>query len=127
MWPSDSNKGYITVTCHFIFVNKLYLPVLVSRGIHGSHTGENIAAVLSDIFNEWDIISKIVTIKVVNGTNIKNAINQHLQKYYHSYIANILNLSVNETIIANTALSKVLKSCKTTVGHFKHSIFVMCN
>jgi len=72
MWTSDSNKGYITVTCHFIFVDKLYLPVLVTR-VHGSHTGENIAAVLSDIFNERDIISKIVTIKADNGTNIKNA------------------------------------------------------
>jgi len=33
MWTSDSNKGYITVTCHFIFDDKLYSPVLATREV----------------------------------------------------------------------------------------------
>jgi len=123
MWISDSNKGYITVTCHFIFDDKLYSPVLATREVHGSHTGENIAAVFSDIINEWDINSKIVTIVSDNGTNIKNAINQYLRKYHHPCVAHTLHLSVNERITANTELSQVLKPCKTIVEHFKHSIF----
>ncbi|XP_008188682.1 zinc finger BED domain-containing protein 1-like [Acyrthosiphon pisum] len=94
MWTSDSNKGYITVTCHFIFDDKLYSPVLATREVHGAHTGENIAAVLSEIFNEWEINNKIVTIVSDNGTNIKNAINtpskvqRSLRYFKHSTFAN---------------------------------------
>ncbi|XP_060874403.1 E3 SUMO-protein ligase ZBED1-like [Metopolophium dirhodum] len=122
-YPPNSNKGYITVTCHFIFDDKLYSPVLATREVHGAHTGENIAAVLSEIFNEWEINNKIVTIVSDNGANIKNAINIHLQKYHHPCVAHTLNLSVSEAITNNTELSQVLKSCKIIVGHFKHSTF----
>lgn len=55
MWTSDSNKAYITVTCHFIFDDILYSPVLATREVHDSHTGENIAASLRLIFDEWEI------------------------------------------------------------------------
>lgn len=79
MWTSDSNTAYITVTCHFIFDDILYSPVLATREVHGAHTGENVAASLRDIFNEWEISTKIVTIVSDNGANIKNAINQHLK------------------------------------------------
>lgn len=74
MWTSDSNKAYITVTGHFILEDKLYLPVLATREVHEAHNGENIATVLSDIFKEWDITDKIVTVVSDNGVNIKNAI-----------------------------------------------------
>jgi len=124
MWTSDSNKGYITVTCHFIFDDKLNSPVLAIREVYGADTGENITAVLSEIFNEWEINNKIITIVSDNGANIKNTINIHLQKYLHPYVAHTLNLSVNEAITNNTKLSQVLKSCKIIVGHFKHSNFV---
>jgi len=33
MWTSDYNKSYITVTCHFIFDNHLYSPVLATREV----------------------------------------------------------------------------------------------
>jgi len=58
-----------------------------------------------------------------NGTNIKNAINEHIRKYHHPCVALTLHLNINEAITANTELSQVLKSCKTIVEHFKHSIF----
>jgi hypothetical protein len=121
MWTSDSNKAYITVTCHFIFEDDLYSTVLATREVHVTHTGENIAAVLSNIFNEWYITSKIVTIVSDNGSNIKNAINQHLLKYHYLCVAYILNLSVKEAISTNTELHNVLKTCKIIVRHLKHS------
>lgn len=60
MWTSDCNKLYITVTCHFIFDNHLYSPVLATREVFDSHTGLNIATTLKNIFNEWGILDKIV-------------------------------------------------------------------
>ncbi|XP_008182397.1 zinc finger BED domain-containing protein 1-like [Acyrthosiphon pisum] len=120
MWTSDSNNAYITVTCHFIFDDILYSPV-ATREVHDSHTGEHIAASLSLIFNEWEIGNKIVTVVSDNGANIKNAINQHLKKHQHPCVAHTLNLSVIEAINNNNELSHVIQTCKTIVGHFKHS------
>lgn len=31
MWTSDNNRAYLTVTCHFIFDDRLYSPVLATR------------------------------------------------------------------------------------------------
>jgi len=121
MWTSDSNKAYITVTCHFIFDDILYSPVLATREVHDSHTGENIAASLRLIFNEWEIGNKIVTVVSDNGANIKSAINQYLKKHHHPCVAHTLNLSVIEAINNNNELSQVIQTCKTIVGHFKHS------
>lgn len=39
-------------------------------------------------------------------------------------MAYTLNVSVNEAINTNSELSQVLQTCKTIVGHFKHSTFV---
>lgn len=121
MWTSDSTKSYITVTCHFIYNDNLYSPVLNTKEVRESYTGENIAATLSYIFKEWNITNKIVTIVSDSGANIKNAINDHLQKYHHPCVAHTLNLSVNEAIDKNTEFVQVLKTCRAIVGHFKHS------
>ena len=40
MWTSDSTRSYITVTCHFIFNDCLYSPVLATEEVKESHTGE---------------------------------------------------------------------------------------
>lgn len=52
MWTSDFTKSYITVTCHFIYTDNLYSPVIATKEVCESHTGENIASTLSHIFNE---------------------------------------------------------------------------
>lgn len=44
MWTSDSTKSYITVTCHFIYNDNLYSPVIATKEVCESHTGENIAS-----------------------------------------------------------------------------------
>ncbi|KAL4111764.1 hypothetical protein QTP88_015653 [Uroleucon formosanum] len=101
MWTSDCNTSYLTVTCHFIHNNRSHSPVLATREVKDSHTGLNIATALTHIFNEWSIANKIVTIVSDNGSNIKNAINEHLLKYHHPCVAHTLNLSVNEAINGN--------------------------
>lgn len=52
MWISDSNKSYITETCHFIFDDQLYSPLIASKDVFDRHVGQNIAATLTNIFNE---------------------------------------------------------------------------
>lgn len=75
----------------------------------------------TNIFNEWNISNKIVTIVSDNGANIKHAINDHLLKYHHPCVAHTLNLSLNESINQNTEFLRVLKIFRAIVGHFKHS------
>ena len=62
LWSSDSCKAYITVTCHFIYECKLICQVLCTKEVLKKHTAENIASVLSSIFDEWEISGKIITI-----------------------------------------------------------------
>lgn len=120
VWTFDSNKAYVTVTCHFMFDDNLYSPVLTTREVRGSHTGD-IAALLGLVFNEWEISDKIVTVVSDNGSNITSAINQQLIKHHHPSVAHTLNLSVREAIHNNNELSQVIQTCKTFIGHIKHS------
>lgn len=83
IWTSDSNIAYVSLTCHFSYEDKLVSQVLSTDEISGTHTGENIGNTLSKIMNEWGIIDKVVTVVFDNGSNIKNAINVHLQKHNH--------------------------------------------
>jgi len=121
MWTPDCNKSYITLTCHFIFDYQLYSPVIATKEVFDSLTGQNIATALTDIFIEWKIANKIITVVSDNGSNIKNAINEHLKKHHHPCIVYTLNLSFNEAIKKNSDVNQTLKKCRTIVGHFKHS------
>ncbi|KAF0750973.1 zinc finger BED domain-containing protein 1-like, partial [Aphis craccivora] len=80
MWTSDSTKSYITVTCHFIYNDNLYSPVIATKEVCE------------------------ITIVSDSEANIKNAINEHLKKYHHPCVAHTLNLSVNDAINKNTEL-----------------------
>jgi len=115
MWTFDCNKSYITVTCHFIHNNRLHSPVLATREVKDSHAGLNIATALTHIFNEWSIANKIVTIVSDNGSNIKNAINEHLLKCHHPCVAHTLNQSLNEAINGNFDVHQILKKCRAIV------------
>lgn len=128
IWTSDSNRAYISVTCHFTFNNKIMNSVLNVKEIPEAHTGQNIASALLDCFNEWGINEKIVTIVSDNGANIKNAIVQHLQKRHHPCVAHTLNLCVTDSLNAKDKdktmeiVKPLLSKCKAIVGHFKHSV-----
>lgn len=123
MWTFDCNKSYITLTCYFIFNYRLHSPVFVTREVKDSHTGLNIVTALTNIFDEWAIANKIVTIVSDNWSNIKTAIIDHLLKYHHSCVAYTLNLSVNEAINGNSDINQIFKKCRAIVGHYKHSTY----
>jgi len=113
IWTFDNNIANLTVTCHFIFDDRLYSPILATKEMHESHTGVNIANLLSDILNKWGIKDKIVTIVSDNGSNIKNAINVPICKHHHPCVAYALNLSINEAILSNKDFLYVLKKFRT--------------
>lgn len=122
IWTSDSNKSYISVTCHFVNKNLLISQVLSTDEIVGPHTAENIGNILNKVFGDWEINDKVVTVVSDNGSNIKCAINEFLKKHHHPCVAHTLNLCVNDSLKANEALMTILKKCRNLVTHFKHSV-----
>lgn len=67
IWMSDSNKSFVSVTAHFIQESKLRSIVICTSEIGETHTAENIANVIRQILDEWQINSKIVTIVTDNA------------------------------------------------------------
>lgn len=42
--------------------NKTVKPVIATKDVSERHTGQNIAATLTNIFNEWNIVNKIIIV-----------------------------------------------------------------
>ena len=122
IWTSDSNRAYITVTCHFIYNDKCEARVLATKEMFGSHTADNIARELNEISTQWNIRNKIVTVVSDNGANIKKAVNDCFQKHHHPCVVHTLHLSITEAITSVDNLGFILKKCRSIVGHFKHSV-----
>ncbi|XP_055843611.1 uncharacterized protein LOC129910301 [Episyrphus balteatus] len=108
MWASDSNRAFLSVTCHFIFKNKIYSAVLETKEVPERHTAENIGNILMNILQEWCILTKVVTIVSDNGANIKKTICDVLKKPHHPCIAHTLNLCVTDAIKNNLDISLML-------------------
>ncbi|CAG9830004.1 unnamed protein product [Diabrotica balteata] len=122
IWQSDSNKSYISVTCHFINNMKLCSQTLSVKELEQEHhTGRNVADHLSKCIEDWNLDNKIVTFISDNGSNIKNAIIEHLRKNHHPCVAHTLNLSTKESLNGNAILKNIIIKSKRLVGYFKHS------
>lgn len=121
IWSSDSNKSFITVTCHFIYNGEQKNVVLETKEIPGSHTGIAIANSLQEVFNKWSISEKITAIVTDNGANIKNAVSEQLNKTHVPCVAHTLNLCVTDAIDDNCIFKETLTKSKNIVTHFKTS------
>lgn len=98
IWTSDSNKSFLTVTCHFVHNSVLHGVVLSTIEVPFSHTALNIANSLEEIFETWKLSNKVVAIVSDNGANIKKAIIEHLRKHHHPCVAHTLNLCVTDSL-----------------------------
>ena len=58
-WTSVTTKSFVTLTAHFVTDDwKLRSHVLQTRAMNERHTGANVAELLSNAVNEWDIAKK---------------------------------------------------------------------
>ena len=121
MWTSDSMKSFLAVTAHFIHNDTLHACLLSTVEFNDRHTGEKIGICLQTVFQEWNIGNKVNVIVTDNASNMKHAVSNVLKKRHHPCIAHTLNLSVNEALNKNSALSACIKKCRAIVTHFKSS------
>jgi len=75
-WSSISQQSYITVSTHIIdnqWFPKSY--TLTTHEMEESHSAVNLAHQLKNIFDKWEIETKIMAVVTDNAINIINAVN----------------------------------------------------
>ena len=84
------------------------------------HTGDNIAAELLRVANDWGIASKVTCVVTDSASNMKAAIRTTGWKHLPC-IAHTLNLIVQECIDQDSALSTLRQKARSIVTFFKQS------
>lgn len=70
-WTSIATESYATVTAHFITDEcQLVSHVLQTRAVNESHTGANMAELLENVAEEWQITKKYLVLVIDNTSNM---------------------------------------------------------
>lgn len=119
-WTSVTTESYLSVTCHFMSTNYELKSVILSiKSLTKSHTAQNIADALLEIFEEWDINNKITCIVTDNAVNMIKTC-EILKKRHHSCYAHTLNLVVQDNLNLD-CIKNVISKCKEIVRFIKSS------
>lgn len=111
----------MTVTVHFIDPEwRLHSRVLSTNTLEGSHTGEQIASALRDVFSKWGIERKVTTLVTDNAANVKNAV-ELLKIRHQPCFAHTLNLVVIGSISKTPDVFATKTKVKNIVIFFHHS------
>lgn len=120
-WTSICCKPYITLTGHYIKVEKdwqLKNSVLATRATEDKHTGVNLAQHVTEIRNEF-LVQCVPAITTDNAANMlvasKEAGLPHVPCFSHS-----LQLSINNGLKQQT-VAKAISIARKLVGHFDKS------
>lgn len=98
-WSSKPNDNYLTVTAHFIGEDaELKSYMLECAQFSDRHTAENLANLVKQIAEEWNISNKIVAVSSDNASNIKGAIKHNNWKQIPCF-AHTLNLVVQNALL----------------------------
>lgn len=122
MWTSRANESYVSFTCHFLtptFQMKRF--TLNTRHMAASHSAGNIAELLGDMCDEWEIPDDCQKYIVTdNGRNIRAAV-RRLPWTERPCFAHTLQLAINDAISCTPSIDRLCKKARHIVGHYKHS------
>ena len=123
IWSTDiSHDSLLSLTAHWITNSFLMKSaVLQARSFPGSHTGENIAAMYTVMFDEWSIRKEQVHLIVRD--NAANMIKAMKDAGYTDLgcFAHTLQLVVHDGVFSQRLVKDTIAICWKNVGHFKHS------
>jgi hypothetical protein len=75
LWTSPSHKALMGVVCHYVDdQNKSRSTLLAIRELTGAHTGENQAAIVKSVIQEYDLVDKIGYFVLDNAANNDEAV-----------------------------------------------------
>jgi len=102
-WSSRRMVGFLAVTSHFINEDGYLNQVLLScESMHERETGENIARRLHEVFDSYDVNSKITAGTTDSGSNVKKGLS--VAGYVRiSCFAHALNLVAHDAMRTNLA------------------------
>ncbi|CAG9833279.1 unnamed protein product [Diabrotica balteata] len=119
-WTSVSTESYMAITCHYIDQNfNLKNSILAVPKLKEHHTAENLASVLQQTFEEWEIAKKVTCIVTDNAPNMIKMC-ELLQKRHLPCFAHLINLVVQDNLKLKS-VQTVLTKCKEIVRYFKSS------
>lgn len=121
-WTSNTTESYITVTCHYIDNEwNLKSSVLQTRAYEDRHTGENLAALLKSVVEEWGLEGKILACVHDNASNIVSANSPQMVPWKSApCFAHTLQLAINDGMRI-VGVEEVVQVCNKLVSHFHHS------
>lgn len=92
-WTSRNTISYLTITCHYIDEQwRLASSVLQTRAVETSHTASNLADLLTEAIQKWDISDKDPAVVTDNAANIVRAV--QLTGHFHmGCFAHLINLA----------------------------------
>ncbi|XP_017261968.1 E3 SUMO-protein ligase ZBED1-like [Kryptolebias marmoratus] len=119
-WTSRATDPYVTITSHFISDEwELVSNVLQTRPLHGSHTGSNIANLLTEAINEWGITGKVPAVVTDNAANMLAAVG--LTDLLHvGCFAHVLNLA-SQAALKTPAVTRLLGRVRRISAFFHRS------
>jgi len=128
VWTSMNTESYITATVHFFDTNsQLRTFVLTTEKLTSNHTAKNLSDVLHDIFQNWNVQSKVCAIVTDSEANIKAAISlmniEHIPYTAHKLniiVKKSLKLDSDDKLLPNeqAKIITLTKLCRTIVSHF---------
>lgn len=119
-WTSRTTDPYVTTTSHF-FSNEwaLVSNVLQTRALHKSHTGSNIANLLTETINEWGLTDKVLAIVTDNAANMLLAV-RLIESLHVGCFAHILNLAL-QAALKIPAVTRLLGRVRSISTFFHQS------
>jgi len=119
-WTSVANESYLGVTAHFLTEKWNYQATVIGVYVmEDRHFADLIAQHISGVIDEWQLSSKVTTIRTDNAFNMINAVKK---MPYQSLpcVAHALQLSVKKGM-GDAGVENVVAKCRKIVGLFKHS------
>ncbi|XP_071083855.1 E3 SUMO-protein ligase ZBED1-like [Haliotis cracherodii] len=122
-WTSSATESYVTITAHFVSEEwQMENPVLQTRPLHESHTGTNLANVLTSALTEWKIDRfGNIAISTDNASNIVSAVKQspslnpHIRCFAHT-----INLA-SQRAMQVSQMARILGRVRRVVSFFHRS------
>ncbi|XP_073701142.1 E3 SUMO-protein ligase ZBED1-like [Garra rufa] len=119
-WTSRATESYVTLTAHHIDDQwNLKSHVLQTRAMRDSHTGEHIAALLTEAVTEWGLNGKDPVVVTDNASNMTVAARlaglTHIQCFAHS-----LNLA-SQRALKIQSVARLLGRIRRVTAFFRRS------
>lgn len=119
-WTSRNTVSYLTITCHHIDEEwRLASSVLQTRAVETSHTAANLADLLVEAIEEWEISDKNPAIVTDNAANIVRAV-QLMGRSHMGCFAHLLNLA-SQAGLKIPAIARLLGRVRRIVAFFHRS------